>query len=304
MTGKIADAVSSQLANSWLSQVGTPAFAFWFGGLFVWAWSRDGTSWDKAIKAWLSSDNQPVTLGILFASTVLIALTGSLVERTTFLTLRRLEGYWPRHLSRLGARRWLKRRRCLQDEWNTLAAVVDERRATADQRSRYVELDQLLRRFPDDEGEVMPTALGNVLKAAETRPRDRYGLDPVGCWIHLWMVLPETARSELEAARTRLDSAVIAWTWAALFVVWTPLAWWVPLVALPMATALYAAMVLPAARNFADLVEAAFDIHRHELYAALRLEIPTTSAAERALGTSINEYLLRGPSDDVEVREV
>jgi len=44
-----------------------------------------------------------------------------------------------------------------------------------------------------------------VLRAAEDRPRDRYGLDPVVCWPHLWLTLEKETQQELASSRKELD---------------------------------------------------------------------------------------------------
>jgi hypothetical protein len=50
------------------------------------------------------------------------------------------------------------------------------------------------------------------------------------------------------------------------------------------------------AEVFADLVEAAFDLHRLELYRQLRWPLPANPADEREAGTQLTEYLVRGLS--------
>ncbi|MEU6311936.1 hypothetical protein [Streptomyces sp. NPDC047014] len=54
--------------------------------------------------------------------------------------------------------------------------------------------------------EVMPTRLGNVLKAAELYPRLRYGIDAVLVWPRLYPVLPEPFLLVLGGARTGLTA--------------------------------------------------------------------------------------------------
>ncbi|MEV4036130.1 MULTISPECIES: hypothetical protein [Streptomyces] len=52
--------------------------------------------------------------------------------------------------------------------------------------------------------ELMPTRLGNILKAAELYPRLRYGIDTVLVWPRLHPLLPEAFLQTLGAARTDL----------------------------------------------------------------------------------------------------
>jgi hypothetical protein len=98
--------------------------------------------------------------------------------------------------------------------------------ATADQLAAFARLDQRRRR-PNVASHYLPTRIGNILRAAETWPADKYGLDAVVVWPRLWLLLPDISRQELLAARAALDSAVAAVIWGLLFCVftiWTPFA--------------------------------------------------------------------------------
>jgi hypothetical protein len=46
---------------------------------------------------------------------------------------------------------------------------------------------------------------------------------------------------------------------------------------------------------FADLLEAAFDVHRVALYRSLRWPLPVNPLDELASGEQVTRYLLRGP---------
>jgi hypothetical protein len=129
---------------------------------------------------------------------------------------------------------------------------------------------------------------------AESRPVGKYGLDAVVVWPHLWLVLPETTRQELGTARQALDSAARAFLWGLLFLAFTP---WTPLAApvgLAVAAAALYRSVPAAARVFADLVEAAFDLHRTALYQHMRWPLPANPQHERAEGKQLTTYLWRG----------
>jgi hypothetical protein len=139
----------------------------------------------------------------------------------------------------------------------------------------------------------MPTALGNILRAAESRPTDKHGLDAVKCWSRLWLVLPETARTELTAARAALDQSVGVLVWALLFVVWSIWAWWAAPVGIAVAIVSHR-MVLSSAAVYAELLESCYDVHRRLLYEAARWPQPKNPAEERALGAALTEYLWRG----------
>ena len=189
----------------------------------------------------------------------------------------------------------------MRSERDKLAAKVQERRATANEQRRHLALERQLRRIPTEANENaptrrMPTTLGNILRAAESWPADKYGLDPVKCWPRLWLVLPDTARNELETARARLDSSATLVVWAGLFAVWTVWAWWALPAALVIALAGYR-LVLGSAAVYSDLLESAFDVHRRLLYEALAWPLPRTPAEERALGEALTQYLWRGSDE-------
>jgi hypothetical protein len=117
----------------------------------------------------------------------------------------------------------------------------------------------------------MPTTVGNILRAAETRPTDRYGVGVVALWPHLWSVLPESLRQDLATARLALDNAVAACLWAIIYLcAAAPLTWWAVPPALVVAATAWFGWIPARARVFADLVEAAYDMHRFDLYHAMR----------------------------------
>lgn len=303
----------SNFAERWVA-VSVPALVFWFGGLLAWLYSQGGVAGIQQPLGWLGQQPAPTQIGVLLALLLGVAASGEIVAEITTPALRLTEGYWPARLEPLRERRLSyieKRVESLDEKWQNVQAKLREMAGPAvdgtatpqerDEylrlRAEYVRLDRQLHRFPAN-GTYQPTTVGNILRAAESRPVDKYGLDAVVVWPHLWLLLPNTVQSELAAARRSLNSAVGACLWGLLFLVFTPWAWWATLVGIGVALAAFRFWVGSRAEVFADLVEAVFDLYRTPLYSQLRWPLPTDPRAERVVGARVTEYLWRGLDDD------
>jgi hypothetical protein len=294
---KFWEGLGGKLADRWAA-VSVPALVFWLGGLLAWAHSRGGLHSLATLTGWLDRQSTPVQLGSLLTVLLAVAASGVVVQRLTEPVLRLLEGYWPSWATPLRGRLVTRVQRRAQEEdtaWQRLARAVEPgTNSTPEQVAEFVRLDQRRRRRPNDPNRYMPTHIGNILRAAETWPKDKYGLDAVVIWPRLWLVLPDTTRQELHAARAGLDGAVAAAVWGLLFcafTAWTPLALAVGLVVAAAAVALW----VPArAEVFADLLEAAYDLHRIGLYQQLRWPLPANPKEEHREGERLTTYLWRG----------
>jgi hypothetical protein len=296
MLAKFWEGIGTKLADRWVA-VATPALLFWVGGLLAFLWGHGGTKGLERPVAWITGQSGVVQAALLVAALIGVAGSGAVVQRMTLPVLRFLEGHWPAWLGFLRRRLVLKqtaRLDKLEDEWKKLADGVEVGSASAEERDAYNLLDGRLRRVPTVRESVMPTRVGNVLRAAESRPYEKYGLDAVKCWPQLWLVLPDVARQELTSARASLDAAAAACLWGLLFLVWSTWTLWAIPVGLAVTLAAYFVWVPDRAEVFADLVEAAFDLYRPALYAALRWPLPSDPADERKLGALLTEYLWRG----------
>ncbi|NJO42493.1 MAG: hypothetical protein HC769_22370 [Cyanobacteria bacterium CRU_2_1] len=110
--------------------------------------------------------------------------------------------------------------------------------------------------------------------------------------------MPDSTRKELQEARAALNTAVRICLWSLLFLVWTPLTWWSLLFALPSAWLSYH-MILNTAAVYVDLLEAAFDVHRHLLYQSLRIKPPKNPTDEPKDGKKLTQYLWREPDQSM-----
>jgi hypothetical protein len=276
-----------------LGQIG-PAVAFWGGGLGAWIFGNGGGDALARIETFVAERSPAVQTALLIGVVLAVAASAVLVSRFDLAVLRSLEGYWPKWakpLSGVRVRAWRRKLDAAGEQVQSLARKGLEN-LTPEERAQFVASDTLRKGSPAS-SDLLPTRLGNVLRAAERRPWKKYRLDPVVTWPRLWLVLPDTTKQELTRARGTLDLSARASLWGALFVVWTVWAWWAAPVGLAVIVLGYRSSLV-AGETYAQLVEAAFDVHRPALYRALQWPRPTTPLEERRLGEALTKYLWRG----------
>jgi hypothetical protein len=231
--------------------------------------------------------------GLAVAVLAVAWITSCITRPFEFSAIRLLEGYWYGHigaaLGSIGVR--LQGRRL--SRFASIAYSPDEfnehRQALArEQFSTYPSAERLL-----------PTRLGNVLRAAEDEAGQRYGLDTVTMMPRLYPFLSERLADGLGELRDQLDVAarlcvtlLLATMISALLLLPRLLqhGWWL---ALPVATAVLAWVAYKAAIQVAiaygRLIYVAFDLHRFDMLRGLHLPLPD-AANEQEFNTSISEF--------------
>ncbi|MGB3613347.1 MAG: hypothetical protein WBA10_06080 [Elainellaceae cyanobacterium] len=297
MYSNFLTAIGSKLTERWVANLFAPAFVFWLGGLV--AYLQD-SGW-SALETTFDGLDETLQIGLLLGGLLLVLASGFVMQRFDLAVLRIFEGYWPRWTSPLRDRLLARQRRWFdktEDRWNTLMVKKTDHpdQFTPQDLEVQIDLDMQLHQFPAQRSRQMPSKLGNILRAAETRPRDKYGLDAVVCWPRLWMVLPEGVKTEIQQARSDLNTAARIWLWSLLFLSWFliyPRSWWV--LPLSCGTMWFAHhWMLTAASTYGTLLEAAFDLHRFALYEALHWPLPKTPEEEHHSGALLTQYLWRG----------
>jgi len=284
--------------EQWTVMLLKSGLLFWLGGGLAYLYHIDYFPTLAHLQEWLTTEKMhPVqTLLAIFATLVLLTATASIVKQFDLAVLRLLEGYllpsWFKQywLTRLNNQIKTKRQRA--DE------LVDKSYRTSLEEMELVDLQQelaMLESLPSEQR--LPTRLGNILRYFEERPLQKYGLDTFVCWPHLWLVIPESAKVALTQTRHRLDTLVRIWTWGVLFLVWSYWALWAVWVTL-LTLAFSYRWMLPAAREYGQLVEANFDLYRPLLYQTLRWPLPANPKEESQEGIKVTAYLRRGPALD------
>jgi hypothetical protein len=302
MLMKFWEGLGNGLADRFLSRLFTPALLFWSTGAVAWLFSslgpggaRQGLTSLRATATGLEALSGTLQLAALVAAAFLLVASALAAEQLTLPLLRVLEGYyWPPGLARRLRGRHARRQARMRQRWAELvqeAGLADLSPETAIELS---DAEQDLRRVPSSPQLVMPTLLGNVLRAAEERPSVRYGLDVAVCWPMLWLLLDKDTREEVANARSALNGSVTLLLWAVLSLVWTPLAWWVAPIGVAVALAVYYVPVLSSGQVYGDLMASVFDLRRACLYDALRWPLPASPEGEPEVGRALTAYLWRG----------
>jgi len=272
MTGFLGE-IGGKLADRWAALLALPGFLFLAAATAAAVLGqRDAVSYpdmSRQVSAWAASPALKSTGGaVLVAAAVLAGSVfaglvatagGKLVE-----ILWTLPGHRP-------PARWLadwrrKRSKDAKERAETAAtpAALDKAIRQAN-RICVIEAD-------------CPTWIGDRLRACHVRVSKTYGLDLSAIWPRLWLIVPDSTRTELGAAQDALSSAARLGAWAFLYLLLA--AWWWPAFPIAAVVAISAAVKgRMAAATLADLVEATVDLHGGELAAQLGVPGPLTPAS-------------------------
>lgn len=242
------------------------------------------------------------------------------------IELQILEGYtWP--LSKMEFLRRRERKRFerqskpfqqLNNEWKTAGNGFPE-----DKKRRWENLRKdLVKKFPIDPDDHLPTRFGNAVRAFEVYSRQIYGADSIPLWLHLSTVVASDLQSALDDARARVNCAVNICFFAAILglvavvrLVWD-YDWYTLLVShdpsaaaadycnctngISLLSAIAAVIVCRLAYLFSleqvypwgDLVKAAFDCYLPDLAKKLGFELPDTLERRREFWVAVSEQAI------------
>ncbi len=292
MLDKFLETIGQDLAKRWMDHLFGPAFLFWAGGLGLFIW-EDG--WDETASIWAHWDILQQASALLIGLLV-VFLSSLAMKNMQFPAIQFLEGYWPRPLSRLDSYLVSRNKRefeKLSIELHKLKAEEESGLIASDKHGRLSWLESWSHNNPPAKRDLLPTRLGNLLRAREMAALSKYGLNSTVCWPRLWCLLPECLKESLTSSRAALNQSAELWLWGFLFIIWTARSYLaVPISILWMLVAYR--LALQTAAVYGDLVETAFDLHRFALYNALSWERPKDSDEEKIKGKDLSEFLWRG----------
>jgi len=244
--------------------------------------------------------------GVFFLFTVIVLCL--IIHPFQFLLVRILEGYWGgKGLGGVLGRWFVKRRKIARDKIDKeLAGILWQLKKTSDEEKKAflhkqatglsLQLQQL---YPNPE-RLLPTRLGNILRAAEDRAGDSYGLDAVTVWPRLHPLLPADFRDRLDHQRLQLDisvrySVTFFVTAVGCLLLLYSHGWWMLLpIGFLILTYMAYRSALSAAVLYGQGLRVAFDLYRFDLLRALHLPLPATLEKEYAANSILCDFLRQG----------
>jgi hypothetical protein len=232
----------------------------------------------------------------------LVLIVSLILHPFQFSLVRLLEGYWDdsrvgRPFSALGKE--LHRRR--RDRLERLTVTAPE---TPEEERRKLWAEDRVHHYPAED-RLLPTRLGNTLRAAEDEAGNRFELPTIAAMPRLYPYLSERFAAVFVDRRNQLDVAVrfctvlaLAAGIAAILLLPNGGLWRVlPIFIVLLAWVSYQAAIRAAA-NYGQALFVAFELHRFDMIRALHYPLPTTLAEERALNEQLTRFFVEGRIPD------
>jgi hypothetical protein len=261
-----------------------------------------GFSYIPMVSSFLHEPAASRQLALLAAAVV----TGIVLAAAHAPLYRILEGYllWPAWLRGMRIKKHQSRRRKLVSQQQALAGTEHGVQAGL--------VYELSARYPVQDRQFAPTALGNAIRRFETYAGDRYQLDSQLLWHDLRSAAPDRAVAAVSTARTNVDfficllyggvlsillSVAVAVSGHAGPRTWTAIGVGVVIIVVAYRLAIVATDEWDAA------VRAMINHGRAGVAAAFGLQIPSNFASERFMWRAVNT-LVRRPYAYSETKDV
>jgi hypothetical protein len=239
---------------------------------------------------------------------LVIAIAGLTIILQPFqlFLVRTLEGYWgtstfSKFIGAAFVNRHCKKRDQLKKALDAILQSADPGSVAHNMllAAKAAQISDRLERFYPKHG-LLPTTLGNILRAAEQNSGSPYSLDIITAWPRLYAILPERTAALVDDQRNQLDIAV---RFCATFAVATVVSagflvqhgWWltVPMATLALAWISYRGAIA-SALAYGTGIRMAVDLHRFDLLRALHLPLPEDRETEKQTNTLLSEFLRQG----------
>jgi hypothetical protein len=211
-----------------------------------------------------------------FITTIVFAY---ILQAFTRPIIRFFEGYWP-----VGIRNIIRDFPFGEkNRWRRLRSEKDEAHSKKDWQHFGPIQMELYYNFPSKENLLLPTRLGNTIRAAEDYSTEIYGMSSVFWWPRLWPLLPKKVKDEINESLIPLLTLLNLATLLSLFSISCSvyLAWiglnfqaFIILVAGIGAGLLCYRGAVAQSRSYGEKIRSAIDLYRFRLLKAMHQQLP------------------------------
>lgn len=326
MSSEFSDSAATFFDRRFFLAYWYPTLLSFSTGLLIYSWPLDWKPLDlyfSASQNGIPGSQPSFNLQIILVTLLLTLVIAHLLQAFSHPLVQVWEGYWPKLLWN-----WYKDKKGVEDRWDELKrerknaqerikTSEDPDLFTTDQdyalrkeiefRQKYACLqEKLFYEYPSQKDQLLPTQLGNVLRAAEDYSQSKYGMDIVFWWPRLWLILPEAVQQQLNDSETPMLSllnlatqlVVISligfiylcvqytgpWKFFAFFAAFITL-----IVGITLTTFAYHGAVTHA-KVYGTLIRSIVDTYRFDLLGTLRQPMPLNLHEEKKLWRNLMRW--------------
>jgi hypothetical protein len=165
-------------------------------------------------------------------------------------------------------------------------------------------------KYPPNESLIMPTRLGNILRAAEAYPQDRYGADAVALWPRMVWAIDKEYMFHVDSANDQcsflLNSSLLSGIFAALSL--TASGYVLLFQRDPSSSIIYSltgvitlgigwffySASLVNVTKYGNLIRSSYDLFRFNFIEILHLKLPVDTEHEKELWERISDFVTIG----------
>lgn len=254
----------------------------------------------------LVSDSKIVTEQIGFASIVAMCLAAAFFIATVFWSLniwivRLYEGY-PIAGWQFNMRRVQSRREKLHKEIADLRAKLKTQRNKQGNHGDNLRVTDLQVKaeveYPPASAELLPSKLGNIIRAFEYYPATRYNIETITVWPRLLAILSKSRLDAINVEKSLMDfwlNLSLALLISGIF--WPVAMWYASMITWPFQVLIFIGGILlwysayraaiPSAIAWGYEVRSAFDLYRCDLLRKLGFQRPSSLTREKGLWDKI-----------------
>lgn len=248
------------------------------------------------VSGWVARQSVGTQVTALIAVLLAAAAVGLGVQAMAGVTRLVWLGPWPRLFAPL--QRWLVKRR--RSRWlarvaqrGALQQAYPQASRTPDQQLQINTAAERVNRLALAEP-GRPTWMGDRIHALQAVANNRYGLDLSFAWPRLWLVLPESTRTEVNTANTALVAATATATWSWPYLLLGTIWWPAALIGIGIGATGWV-QARAAVTDLTVLSEASLDLHGRDLATALGVAEPNrVGPLTLSEGTQITTLIRKG----------